>query len=417
MNAPTVGRHRPALGRRHDRLPGRAGAVRGRPLPLGRPGGRRLGSRAARSRCRRDLPSRRLRVRADARASSPTTCRSSCGRPPGGHRRRSRCSSPRSPTRSTATSGSSPAARAAWRRPPEREFALDPADRWLAAPSRGGRIVLRPASRRARGLARVDAAPDPEPAAVVRLVGDRVAGAVRLRPVRRRLAGGARAARSTCSPTTTCTPTACDLLDGYRSDHGHASRVLHARDARRPRAAGCVMAAASCTWAATASTGSRASTPTGRTWPRCAAASTAPAPGRRARASCGTRPPASRAGSGGTAAATPTGWCGVGFASQCDTTDRAPGYRRTAAELRRPSTPGSSRASTTEMIGEHGLYLGGAAGYEIDRHDPAFGSPAEAVVLATSAGLHPPAYLLVVEDLRSRSRRSPARRRIACGPI
>ena len=51
------------------------------------------------------------------------------------------------------------------------------------------------------------------------------------------------------------------------------------------------------------------------------------------------------------------------------------------------------------MIGEHGLYLGGAAGYEIDRFDPAFGSPPEAVVLATSEGLHPPSYLLVIEDM------------------
>ncbi len=90
---------------------------------------------------------------------------------------------------------------------------------------------------------------------------------------------------------------------------------------------------------------------------------------------------------------------GVGFASQCDT-------HRSRAGL----PPHRRRATTTEhawifdgvdaeMIGEHGLYLGGAAGYEIDRHDPAFGSPAEAVVLATSAGLHPPDYLLVVEDL------------------
>jgi N,N-dimethylformamidase len=89
---------------------------------------------------------------------------------------------------------------------------------------------------------------------------------------------------------------------------------------------------------------------------------------------------------------------GVGFASQCDTTDRAPGYRRTTAS-HADEHAWIFEGVDTEMIGEHGLYLGGAAGYEIDRHDPAFGSPAEAVVLATSAGLHPPAYLLVVEDL------------------
>jgi N,N-dimethylformamidase len=89
---------------------------------------------------------------------------------------------------------------------------------------------------------------------------------------------------------------------------------------------------------------------------------------------------------------------GVGFASQCDTPGRAPGYRRTAAS-RDGEHAWIFEGVDTEMIGEHGLYLGGAAGYEIDRHDPAFGSPDEAVVLATSAGLHGPDYLLVVEDL------------------
>jgi N,N-dimethylformamidase len=54
-----------------------------------------------------------------------------------------------------------------------------------------------------------------------------------------------------------------------------------------------------------------------------------------------------------------------------------------------------------EVIGEHGLYLGGAAGYEIDRHDSALGSPDEAVVLATSQGMHSPRYLLVVEDMEA----------------
>ncbi len=89
---------------------------------------------------------------------------------------------------------------------------------------------------------------------------------------------------------------------------------------------------------------------------------------------------------------------GVGFASQCDTTERAPGYRRTAAS-HDAAHAWMFEGVDTEMIGEHGLYLGGAAGYEIDRHDPAFGSPAEAIVVATSAGLHNADYLLVVEDL------------------
>jgi N,N-dimethylformamidase len=89
---------------------------------------------------------------------------------------------------------------------------------------------------------------------------------------------------------------------------------------------------------------------------------------------------------------------GVGFASQSDRPDVAPGYRRTAAS-RDPAHAWIFDGVDTDVIGEHGLYLGGAAGYEIDRFDPAFGSPPEAVVLASSEGLHPPSYLLVVEDM------------------
>jgi N,N-dimethylformamidase beta subunit-like, C-terminal len=89
---------------------------------------------------------------------------------------------------------------------------------------------------------------------------------------------------------------------------------------------------------------------------------------------------------------------GVGFAAQCDTPDRAPGYRRTPAS-HEPEHAWMFAGVEAELVGDHGLFVGGAAGYEIDRHDPAHGSPADAVVLATSAGLHPPSYLLVVEDL------------------
>ncbi len=39
-----------------------------------------------------------------------------------------------------------------------------------------------------------------------------------------------------------------------------------------------------------------------------------------------------------------------------------------------------------ELIGERGLTCGGAAGYEIDRADPALGTPGNATILATSAG-------------------------------
>jgi N,N-dimethylformamidase len=42
--------------------------------------------------------------------------------------------------------------------------------------------------------------------------------------------------------------------------------------------------------------------------------------------------------------------------------------------------------------------MGGASGDEIDRHDPACGSPPEAVVLASSQGEHDDYYQLVIED-------------------
>lgn len=53
------------------------------------------------------------------------------------------------------------------------------------------------------------------------------------------------------------------------------------------------------------------------------------------------------------------------------------------------------------MFGEYGLFLGGAAGYEIDRFDTSNGSPEETIVLATSAGRQPASYLLSIEDMQS----------------
>jgi N,N-dimethylformamidase len=50
------------------------------------------------------------------------------------------------------------------------------------------------------------------------------------------------------------------------------------------------------------------------------------------------------------------------------------------------------------MIGNFGLIGGGAAGLELDRADPALGTPPHALVLASSVG-HSDAYQLVVEEL------------------
>ena len=94
----------------------------------------------------------------------------------------------------------------------------------------------------------------------------------------------------------------------------------------------------------------------------------------------------------------PNALVGVGFSAQSDTHDRAPGYRRTRASF----APGYSwifdGVSDADVIGDYGLYLGGAAGYEIDRHDPSLGSPGPSAVLMTSQGMHPGSYLLVIED-------------------
>jgi N,N-dimethylformamidase len=52
-----------------------------------------------------------------------------------------------------------------------------------------------------------------------------------------------------------------------------------------------------------------------------------------------------------------------------------------------------------EVIGDFGLVMGGATGYEFDRLDHALGSPQHALRVATSEGRHSDALQLVVEDL------------------
>jgi hypothetical protein len=53
--------------------------------------------------------------------------------------------------------------------------------------------------------------------------------------------------------------------------------------------------------------------------------------------------------------------------------------------------------NTDELIGEEG-FGGGASGDEIDRWDPQYGSPEDAVVLATSIG-HPDEFVMFPEDI------------------
>ena len=65
--------------------------------------------------------------------------------------------------------------------------------------------------------------------------------------------------------------------------------------------------------------------------------------------------------------------------------ERAEPYRRTAAS-RDPRAAFVFEGVGNEPIGDAGLHLGGAAGWEIDRADVARGTPPHALVLASSSG-------------------------------
>jgi N,N-dimethylformamidase len=89
---------------------------------------------------------------------------------------------------------------------------------------------------------------------------------------------------------------------------------------------------------------------------------------------------------------------GVGFAGQ--------GFARSApyrvrAEARVGWSAFALEGVSTELIGTTGRFGGGAAGQEIDRHDVRLGSSRDAVVLATSQGLHDEHTLRTVEELLS----------------
>jgi N,N-dimethylformamidase len=87
---------------------------------------------------------------------------------------------------------------------------------------------------------------------------------------------------------------------------------------------------------------------------------------------------------------------GIGFAAQ-GWSDPSPGYHRTEAG-RDPSVSWIFEGVESDVIGDHGLAMNGAAGDELDRFDAALGSPPHAVVLASSRG-HSRYYAVVHEDL------------------
>ncbi len=87
---------------------------------------------------------------------------------------------------------------------------------------------------------------------------------------------------------------------------------------------------------------------------------------------------------------------GIGFAAQ-GWSDPSPGYRRTEAS-RDPAVSWIFDGVEGDVIGDFGLAMNGAAGDELDRFDPALGSPPQTVVLASSGG-HSRYYAVVHEDL------------------
>ena len=89
--------------------------------------------------------------------------------------------------------------------------------------------------------------------------------------------------------------------------------------------------------------------------------------------------------------------CCAASASRRRGCSRAP----TTAACRTPPTRaprGSSRASTTTIIGDFGLSGGGAAGFELDRADFALGTPPNALILARSEA-HQRHFVVVPEEL------------------
>lgn len=94
----------------------------------------------------------------------------------------------------------------------------------------------------------------------------------------------------------------------------------------------------------------------------------------------------------------PNALVGVGFAAQ-GFDPGAPGYHQLPAARDPRAAFVFAGIGDDEVIGDFGFSMGGAASDEIDRYDPRYGSPPEALVLATSQGGHSDYVLLVVEDV------------------
>jgi len=87
---------------------------------------------------------------------------------------------------------------------------------------------------------------------------------------------------------------------------------------------------------------------------------------------------------------------GVGFITQGF--DECTFYRRSATSTDPRVSWIFEGIGSDELIGDFGILQGGAAGYEIDRHDIARGSPSHSIVVASSSD-HSPVYDLMVSSI------------------
>ena len=92
----------------------------------------------------------------------------------------------------------------------------------------------------------------------------------------------------------------------------------------------------------------------------------------------------------------PQSLVGVGFTSQGF--DTASPYRRQEGSFDQRASFIFEGIERDEIIGDFGLVLNGAAGFELDRADHALGTPPHALLLASSYG-HSDAYQAVVEEV------------------
>ena len=92
----------------------------------------------------------------------------------------------------------------------------------------------------------------------------------------------------------------------------------------------------------------------------------------------------------------PQALVGIGFSSVSGPAEARP-YRRTAAS-HEAEVAFIFDGVADEIIGDFGLHMGGAAGWELDTVDAKLGTPPHAIVLASSFG-HSTEYRPVIEDL------------------